>query len=79
MSAQSTLENTLKEILRVVKPLREDWTTRLQIIDELRGAVESVESLRGDLCYNFMVPLFVVFYLCIHPILVLTRSAFYCS
>ncbi|ONI24427.1 hypothetical protein PRUPE_2G239800 [Prunus persica] len=47
MSAQSTLENTLKEILRVVKPLREDWTTRLQIIDELRGAVESVESLRG--------------------------------
>ncbi|BFG22726.1 hypothetical protein CerSpe_090000 [Prunus speciosa] len=47
MSAQSALENTLKEILRVVKPLREDWTTRLQIIDELRGAVESVESLRG--------------------------------
>lgn len=55
MSAQSALDNTLREILQVVQPSPKDWTTRLQIIHELREAIESMESLRGDLCNSFMV------------------------
>ncbi|XP_068315400.1 protein HESO1 [Pyrus communis] len=47
MSAQSALDNTLREILRVVQPSPKDWTTRLQIIHQLREAIESMESLRG--------------------------------
>ncbi|XP_057475650.1 protein HESO1 [Actinidia eriantha] len=47
MSAHGTLELILRDILRVITPLREDWTTRFQIIEELRAVVQSVESLRG--------------------------------
>ncbi|TQE07213.1 hypothetical protein C1H46_007266 [Malus baccata] len=47
MSAQSALDNTLREILHVVQPLPEDWTARSQIIHELRQAIESMECLRG--------------------------------
>ncbi|CAL5343582.1 unnamed protein product [Camellia sinensis] len=47
MSAYSTLELTLSEILRVVNPLRDDRLARHQIINELRVVVQSVESLRG--------------------------------
>ncbi|XP_075670576.1 protein HESO1 isoform X3 [Castanea sativa] len=49
MSAYITLEleHTLKEILQVVKPQQGDRSTRLQVINELQGVVESVESLRG--------------------------------
>lgn len=50
MSAYSALENVLKEILKVVKPLPEDWEKRFRVIGELRRAVESVESLRGNCC-----------------------------
>lgn len=50
MSAYSALENVLKEILQVVKPLPEDWEKRSRVIDELRRVVESVESLRGNFC-----------------------------
>ncbi|KAK9282952.1 hypothetical protein L1049_011177 [Liquidambar formosana] len=47
MSVYDILELTLKQILPVIKPLRNDFVTRLQIIDEFRAVVESVESLRG--------------------------------
>ena len=47
MSAHGTLELILRDILRVITPLREDWSTRFQIIEELRAVVQSVESLRG--------------------------------
>ncbi|GMP69268.1 hypothetical protein CsSME_00028591 [Camellia sinensis var. sinensis] len=57
MSAYSTLELTLSEILRVVNPLRDDRLARHQIINELRVVVQSVESLRdvmgnGRACFN---------------------------
>lgn len=41
------LEPTIRDILRVISPLEEDWSPRFQIIDELRAVVQSVESLRG--------------------------------
>ncbi|KAL4621050.1 hypothetical protein ACB092_06G200200 [Castanea dentata] len=47
MSACNTLEHILREVLEVLKTLQEDWVTRSQFIKELRGVVESVESLRG--------------------------------
>ncbi|OMO59090.1 putative zinc finger protein [Corchorus capsularis] len=47
MNSFSQVESTLKEILDVIKPLREDWVTRFKIIDELREVVQSMESLRG--------------------------------
>ncbi|KAI8564116.1 hypothetical protein RHMOL_Rhmol03G0157200 [Rhododendron molle] len=47
MSSYGMLEPTIRDILRVISPLREDWSPRFQIIDELRAVVQSVESLRG--------------------------------
>ncbi|XP_048326001.1 protein HESO1 [Ziziphus jujuba] len=47
MSAYSTLEHTLREILVTVNPLHDDWATRFRIINELRGVVGSLEVLRG--------------------------------
>ncbi|THG16321.1 hypothetical protein TEA_004919 [Camellia sinensis var. sinensis] len=47
MNDYSTLELTLRDILRVISPLEEDWAKRFQFINELRAVVESVESLRG--------------------------------
>ncbi|KAM4093936.1 hypothetical protein ACB094_06G156400 [Castanea mollissima] len=47
MSANSTLEHILREILEVLKPKQEDLATRAQVISELRRVVESVQSLRG--------------------------------
>ncbi|XP_075670577.1 protein HESO1-like isoform X1 [Castanea sativa] len=47
MSANSTLEHILEEILEVLKPKQEDLATRAQVINELRRVVESVPSLRG--------------------------------
>ncbi|XP_050250560.1 uncharacterized protein LOC126697563 isoform X3 [Quercus robur] len=47
MSANSTLEHILEEILEVLKPKQEDLATRAQVISELRRVVESVQSLRG--------------------------------
>lgn len=54
MSAYITLEleHTLKEILQVVKPHQGDRSTRLQVINELEGVIESVESLRGNLQFH---------------------------
>ncbi|XP_058207139.1 protein HESO1 [Rhododendron vialii] len=47
MSSYGMLEPTIRDILRVISPLGEDWSPRFQIIDELRAVVQSVESLRG--------------------------------
>ncbi|KAH9617729.1 hypothetical protein KSS87_016648 [Heliosperma pusillum] len=47
MSTQNMLEFTLAEILRVVNPLREDLESRMQILDDLREVVSSIESLKG--------------------------------
>ncbi|KAF3959928.1 hypothetical protein CMV_015306 [Castanea mollissima] len=47
MSANSTLEHILEEILEVLKPKQKDLATRAQVINELRRVVESVPSLRG--------------------------------
>ncbi|MBA0665387.1 hypothetical protein Goklo_005247, partial [Gossypium klotzschianum] len=47
MNSQNQVESTLKEILEVVKPLHEDWVTRIKIINELREVVQSIENLRG--------------------------------
>ena len=46
--AESNMENTLREILRVLEPLPEHREARWQFLRELQGAVESVETLRGD-------------------------------
>ncbi|XP_057523725.1 protein HESO1 [Amaranthus tricolor] len=47
MNTHSVLEHALTEILHVLNPLREDLETRMQIIDELRDAVSTIDSLRG--------------------------------
>ncbi|KAI4307587.1 hypothetical protein L6164_030760 [Bauhinia variegata] len=47
MSTHSILDPVLKDILRAITPLKEDWVVRFQIIDDLRVVVESIESLRG--------------------------------
>lgn len=55
MSAFHKLEPSLSEILVAIKPLQDDWVARFQIIDELRGVVDSLEVLRGDSCCILMV------------------------
>ncbi|KAF2296109.1 hypothetical protein GH714_036175 [Hevea brasiliensis] len=47
MNGYNTLEPTLKDMLKVIKPLQEDWDVRSKIIEELKDVVTSVESLRG--------------------------------
>lgn len=47
MDTYDLLEISLKQILSVIKPPREDFVVRAQIIDDFRAVVESVDSLRG--------------------------------
>ncbi|XP_065872244.1 protein HESO1 [Euphorbia lathyris] len=47
MNANTILEPTLRDILEVIKPLREDFVVRSEIIEELKYIVSSVESFRG--------------------------------
>uniref|UniRef100_A0A2N9FE11 RING-type E3 ubiquitin transferase n=1 Tax=Fagus sylvatica TaxID=28930 RepID=A0A2N9FE11_FAGSY len=47
MSANMTWEHILKKVLEAIKPQEEDRVTRSQVIDELRGVIESVETLKG--------------------------------
>lgn len=64
MSGKGVLEHTLKEILVVLKPISNDWQARFQVINEIRGVVGSLESLKGGLLYCiFMVviPDYVLF------------------
>lgn len=63
MSANSTLEHILEEILEVLKPKQEDLATQAQVISELRRVVESVQSLRGNLYFHGSVK--IIFFLII--------------
>lgn len=47
MSSYSLVEQTLKTILPLINPTKDDWVVRFNIIEDVRGAVEAVESLRG--------------------------------
>ena len=62
MSANSTLEHILKEILEVLKPKNEDWRTRDQVIKEVRSVVKSVPSLGGKLYFHGSVKRIFLFY-----------------
>ncbi|VVB02763.1 unnamed protein product [Arabis nemorensis] len=47
MNRNPILDPTLQEILQVIKPTRADWDTRINVIDQLRTVLQSLESLRG--------------------------------
>ncbi|KAK1382220.1 TUTase domain-containing protein [Heracleum sosnowskyi] len=47
MSSYSLVEQTLKNILSLINPTKDDWAVRFHIIEDVRDAVETVESLRG--------------------------------
>ncbi|KAK6136059.1 hypothetical protein DH2020_030164 [Rehmannia glutinosa] len=47
MNGYNLLEVTIRDILRVISPSKEDWAVRFHIIDEVRNIVGSIESLRG--------------------------------
>nr|XP_017215863.1 PREDICTED: protein HESO1-like isoform X2 [Daucus carota subsp. sativus]XP_017215864.1 PREDICTED: protein HESO1-like isoform X2 [Daucus carota subsp. sativus]XP_017215865.1 PREDICTED: protein HESO1-like isoform X2 [Daucus carota subsp. sativus]XP_017215866.1 PREDICTED: protein HESO1-like isoform X2 [Daucus carota subsp. sativus] len=47
MSSHSQMEQALQNILSKIKPEREDWAVRFDIINDVRDAVQTVESLRG--------------------------------
>lgn len=51
MGTSNIMEQTLKEIIEVLTPSLEDAGERFQIINDLQGVVQSVESLRGDFCF----------------------------
>ncbi|KAK3031927.1 hypothetical protein RJ639_036723 [Escallonia herrerae] len=46
MNANNLLELTLRDILNVINPSRDDWSIRFRIIEELRDVIQSIESLR---------------------------------
>ncbi|XP_068644500.1 protein HESO1-like [Aristolochia californica] len=47
MAGSFVLESALQEILIVVKPSEDDQSTRSDVIDDFKGVVQTVESLRG--------------------------------
>ncbi|GAB2232621.1 hypothetical protein Droror1_Dr00011664 [Drosera rotundifolia] len=47
MNTPTVLDLALWEILHAINPTKEDWDKRLQVIDEFRAVVSTVESLRG--------------------------------
>lgn len=47
MSSQSRVEQTLQDILLLIKPNNDDWAVRFHIAGEVRDAVQTVDSLRG--------------------------------
>lgn len=49
MSFYGLVEHTLGEILLLINPTRDDWGMRLHIIEDVRAAVQTVESLKGNL------------------------------
>lgn len=63
MSSFGLVEPTLKDILSVINPLREDWDTRFRLINDLREVVESVESFRGNYCFLIICCFHFVSYL----------------
>ena len=80
MSANSTLEHILVEILEVLKPKQEDLATRAQVINELQEVVESVQSLRGDLYFHGSDKRILNFYLFIYfYILKICKTSMICN
>ncbi|KAI9078339.1 hypothetical protein K1719_039715 [Acacia pycnantha] len=47
MSGHTVLDHVLKDILKVITPLQEDWVIRFEIIKDLQTVVESLENFRG--------------------------------
>ncbi|ESQ52661.1 hypothetical protein EUTSA_v10016564mg [Eutrema salsugineum] len=47
MSRNPVFDPTLQDILQAIKPTGADWDARMTVIDQLRSALQSVESLRG--------------------------------
>ncbi|XP_047329261.1 protein HESO1 [Impatiens glandulifera] len=47
MSAYVNLEFILMDIIQRINPSNSDWTMRLQVMEDLRAVVRSVENLRG--------------------------------
>ncbi|XP_050210628.1 protein HESO1 [Mercurialis annua] len=47
MDPYDALEPILTDILEVIRPLREDWTVRSKIIEELQNVISSIDSFRG--------------------------------
>ncbi|RAL54880.1 hypothetical protein DM860_013576 [Cuscuta australis] len=47
MDVKSPLEQTLQYVLRKINPSKDDWSFRVQIIEELRAIVQPIDSLRG--------------------------------
>lgn len=47
MDVKSPLEQTLQYVLRKINPSEDDWSSRFQLIEELRAIVQPIDSLRG--------------------------------
>ncbi|KAL3647308.1 hypothetical protein CASFOL_008276 [Castilleja foliolosa] len=47
MSGHNLLDVTLRDILGVINPSKEDWTVRFHVINEIQAIVGSIESLTG--------------------------------
>ncbi|KAM7262832.1 hypothetical protein ACFE04_000515 [Oxalis oulophora] len=41
------VDSTFKEVLDVIKPSREHWVTRFNVINEIKDVVSSIDNLRG--------------------------------
>ncbi|KAL8090770.1 protein HESO1-like [Apium graveolens] len=47
MNSYNRVEQTLQDVLSLIKPNNDDWAVRFQIIQEVGDAVQTLESLRG--------------------------------
>ncbi|KAL8050302.1 hypothetical protein ABFX02_06G074300 [Erythranthe guttata] len=47
MNRYNLLDLTIRDILRVINPSKDDWSFRFEIINEIRDIVGSIENLRG--------------------------------
>lgn len=48
MNGYNLLELTLRDILLVINPSKDDWSFRFHIINDITAVVGSVESMRGN-------------------------------
>lgn len=48
MSGHTVLDHVMKDILKVITPIQEDWVIRFAIIEDIRKVVESLENFRGE-------------------------------
>lgn len=47
MNSHNSLAIALNDILQVVNPTGDDWSTRFQVIEDLKSVVQTVDILRG--------------------------------